>query len=99
MSPALYLTVARYVVAWGCGLLVQRGWTIANLDGATMDALAQIVVGVIGAVAMGGIGVMTTTVRWTLARLKQHHKPALVAAATEVVVAEPALATRAVSVP
>lgn len=99
MSPALYFTVARYVVQFGCGLLVQRGWSIANLDGGTMDAVTQIAVGVIGAIAMGSIGVLTTTVKWTVARLKARHPHALVAAATEVVTAQPALATAAVTVP
>lgn len=87
MSPALYYTLARYLIAWACGALVQRGWTVANLDGATIDAVTQLSVGVAGLLLTGGIGALTTSVRWTVARMKRHHPVELVVAAHEVIAA------------
>ncbi len=98
MSTAATI-ILRYLVTYLCGLLVSHGWSVAALDGPTLDAVTTIVGGILGAVAMGAIGVWTSTVERVLARLKARHKPALVAAATEVVTAQPALATAAVPVP
>lgn len=93
MTAAAY-TVARYLIAWASGWLVSHGWGVAAIDGATTDAVTQIVVGVIGLVVPTTIGVLTGSVKWMLARLADHHKPALVAKAVEVQ-ATPAPATGA----
>lgn len=83
MSAAVY-TAVRYLISWACIWLAGHGWTVANLDGATMDAVTQIAIGVGGATAMAAIGVWRSTVPALLARLKEHHKPALLAAASDV---------------
>ncbi|MGI3900517.1 MAG: hypothetical protein ACRYGP_28390 [Janthinobacterium lividum] len=98
MTAALY-TLIRYLVAGGAAALAGHGWTIANADGATLDAVTQLVIGSIGFVVPAVIGMLTTTVKWTVARLKARHPHALVAAAIEAVAAQPALATAAVQVP
>ena len=83
MSAPL-LTLTRYLVSWGCVWLVSHGWTIANLDGASMDAVASIVIGVGGSLSMAAIGMWTSTVGRVMARLQAHHKTALVAEAAKV---------------
>ena len=98
MSAALF-TLIRYLVAGGAAMLAGHGWTIANADGATLDAVTQLVIGSAGFAIPAAIGVLTTSVKWTVARLKARHPHALVAAANEAVAAQPALATAAVSVP
>ena len=98
MTAALY-TLVRYLVTAAAAALVQHGWSVANADGPTLDAVTQLVIGSAGVAIPAAIGVMTSSVKWMLARLKRHHAPALVAAATEVVVAQPALAKRNVTVP
>ncbi len=82
MSAPL-LTLTRYLVSWGCVWLVSHGWTIANLDGASMDAVASIVIGVGGSLSMAAIGMWTSTVGRVMARLQARHKTALVAAAAD----------------
>lgn len=98
MSAAAY-TAARYLVSWAFMYLAQRGWSVANVDGATLDAVTQLVIGLGGAAGMLAIGVWRSTLPVLIARLQRHHAPALVAAATEVVTAQPALATKAMTVP
>jgi len=83
MSAPL-LTLTRYLVSWGCVWLVSHGWTIANLDGASMDAVASIVIGVGGSLSMAAIGMWTSTVGRVMARLQARHKTALVAEAAKV---------------
>lgn len=97
MNAALY-TVLRYLVTAGSAALAQHGWTIASADGATLDAVTQLMIGVAGVVIPAIIGVLTSTVRWTVARLKARHATALVAAAADVpgvqqIQAVPALAS------
>lgn len=81
MIPAPLFAIVRYLVSWLCIWLVGHGWTIANLDGPTTDAVAQLAAGGAGAIAMMAIGAWRSRVPVLLDRLKQHHKPALVAAA------------------
>lgn len=83
MSAALY-TLVRYLVAAGAAALAQHGWTVASADGATLDAVTQLVIGAIGVVVPAGIGVMTSSVNWALARLQRHHASALLDAAASV---------------
>jgi len=78
------LTLTRYLVSWGCVWLVNHGWTIANLDGASTDAVASIVIGVGGSLSMAAIGMWTSTVGRVMARLQARHKTALVAEAAKV---------------
>lgn len=94
MTAALY-TLVRYLVTAASAALVQHGWTVAAADGATLDAVTQLVVGSAGVAIPAAVGVLTGTVRWTVARLKRHHVPALLHAAGEVVGGDPGLAAAA----
>lgn len=95
---AATLTLLRYIVSSGCTYMVAKGYKVFNLDSDTLDAVVQIVFGLIAAL-MALIGMWTSTVGRMVERLKSHHAPTLVAAATQVVTEQPALATRQVTVP
>ena len=75
--------IARYFVTWLCGWLAKHG--LPGFDDQSMvGAVAADVLdyGVPGLIVARAI--YTSTVDWTLARLKARHKPALIAAANEV---------------
>ena len=98
MIPAPLLALIRYAVVWECGRLVGHGWTFFALDPDTTDAVVQ-GLAMLVAVGVASIGALTARVKSVVARLKAHHKPALVAAATQVVIDQPALANSVVTVP
>ena len=82
MSDALEL-VLRYLVAAGCGWLVQHG--VAGLgDPSMVAALTTIAGGVILWLLTVSRGLAKSTVAYMVARLKARHRTELVAAAADV---------------
>jgi len=82
MSDAIEL-VLRYLVAAGCGWLVQRGFSGLS-DPSIVAALTTIAGGVILWLLTVSRGLAKSTVAYMLARLQARHKTALVAEAAKV---------------